>query len=226
MTYRSRSNRRCQGRMWCLAPLSPCSAGAETPGMPFPACPCPAPAAPLPPELTLAHLLPHGRPASGTATEGSLHPLAPCSGTWPRCSGLAPQHSPHFHARHVPPWVSLKCLFVPSLTARLKSSYPRQRERNILQVCNSLKRWTRSNRSLLSGRKEGRHVQTVVYSNTPVEFGSTSTDWNSVFWVFCLCQETQAHKSKVLSFLLAWFRLVPFQVLTVDFKRVISTMPY
>lgn len=67
-------------------------------------------------------------------------------------------------------------LFVPSPSARLKSSYHRQRERNILQVCNSLKHWTCSNMSLLSGRKEGRHVQTVVYSNTPVEFGSISTD--------------------------------------------------
>lgn len=107
---------------------------------------------------------------------GCLHRLAPHLGTWPRCSGPAPWHNPCFHKQHILPWVSLKCLFAPSLTARLKSSYHRQRERNILQVCNSLKHWTCSNMSLLSGRKEGRHVQAVVYSNTPVEFGSISTD--------------------------------------------------
>ena len=107
---------------------------------------------------------------------GSLHPSTLHSGTWPRYSGPAPWHGPCFHAQRISLWVSLKCLFVPSLIARLKSSYQRQRERNILQVCNSLKHWICSNMSLLLSRKEGRHVQTVVYSNTPVEFRRISTD--------------------------------------------------
>lgn len=71
----------------------------------------------------------------GTVTGSLSQPLFPC--TQPIC-----------------PQVSLKHLFVPSLAARLKSSYHRQRKRNILQVCNSLKHWTCSNISLPLGRKE------------------------------------------------------------------------
>lgn len=84
--------------------------------------------------------------------QGSPHPLAPCSGT--RKEWLAPCHSPSFHAQCICLQVSPKGLFVPSLAARLKSSYPKQRKRNILQVCNSLKHWTCSNMSLLLGRRE------------------------------------------------------------------------
>lgn len=151
----------------------------------FPCLPRPRALSPTPAEVILAHLLWQEAPTHVLGIKhgrgGSLHPLAPRLGTWPRYSGWALRHSPCFRARRTSPRVSLECLFVPHLTARLKSSYRRQRERNILQVCNSLKHWTCSSMSLLLGRKEGRHVQTVVYSNTPVEFGSISTDKNSYF---------------------------------------------
>lgn len=71
----------------------------------------------------------------GTVTGSVSQPLFPCT-------------------QLICPQASLKHLFVSSLTARLKSSYHRQRKRNILQVCNSLKHWTCSNMSLLLGRKE------------------------------------------------------------------------
>lgn len=74
--------------------------------------------------------------------------------------------SPHSltlpHSAHSPVSHRSECQFVPSLTARLKSNHHGQGERNILQICNSLQHWTCSNVSLLEGRKEGRHVQTVV----------------------------------------------------------------
>lgn len=178
--HRSRSNWKCQWYMCCLAPLSLRSAGAEMPGMPFPAWPCPKPSLLLLAEVSLAHLLWQEVPAHVLGVKhghgASLHPLAPCLGTSQRFSGPAPWHSPCFHTWHVSRWVSPQRLFVPSLTARLKSSCHRQRERNILQVCNSLKHWTFFNTSLLSGRQEGRHVQTVENSNIAVEFGSISAD--------------------------------------------------
>lgn len=99
------------------------------------------------------------------------HPVWVCHrGTVAQLRGTA-----CFHTQPVSLWARLQCLFVPSLTARWKSSYHRQRERNILQVCNSLKHWTWFRMSLLSGRKKG-DVQTVDSSNAAVEFGSISTD--------------------------------------------------
>lgn len=211
--------------MCCLAPLSLCRAGAEMPGMPFRAWPCPKPSRRLLAEVSLAHLLWQEAPAhvlwAKRGRGASLHPLAPCLGMSPRCSGPAPRHSLFPHSACFP--VSLQCLFVPSLTARWKSSYHRQRERNILQVCNSLKHWTWFNMSLLSGRKEGRRSDCGQQQHS-------CGIWEHFYGLkFCfpgvvLRDSSTRNRSNAL--LLAWFRLVSFRVLTVGFKRVISTMPY
>lgn len=135
----------------CLALLSLCSAGAEVPGTPFPAFPCLSPltcslwGCSCPPALARSS---HTRSVSSTATG-----LSPSFGTMlqnmAKEEWVALCHSPSFHAQPICPQASLKGLFVPSLASRLKSSYPRQRKRNILQVCNSLKHWTCSKMTLL-----------------------------------------------------------------------------
>lgn len=70
-------------------------------GMPFPASPL------LPAELTRAHLVWQEAPTRVLGVKhghgGSLHPLAPCLGARPRCSGPAPWHSPCFHTEHIGP---------------------------------------------------------------------------------------------------------------------------
>lgn len=113
---------------------------------------------------------------------------------------LAPWHSPCFLAQRTCPRVSLKGLFVPSLAARLKNSYHRQREGNILQVCNSLKHWTCSNMSLLLGRRED--MFRLWSTMTHLEYLWTFLVTETIFCEFCLCQETQAHKFEVMPFCL------------------------
>lgn len=135
-----------------LAPASPHSPGAETWGMQLQARRCPL-ASPPPVPLLGAPPTPMLRWQGPVGRLGSPS----CFHTW----------------HHFPASLSLECLPAPCLAARLKSNHHGQRERNILQICNSLKRWTCSNVSLLEGRKGGRHVQTVVWS-TPVQFGSVS----------------------------------------------------
>lgn len=122
----------------------------------FPCLTLPEPSHLLPAELflpTCSGRSSHSRLVSSTAI-GFSPSLAPCS---VRGQGTVPgsMSRPLFPCtQHICPQVSLKGLFVPRLAARLKSSYHRQRKRNILQVCNSLKHWTCSNMSLLLGRRE------------------------------------------------------------------------
>lgn len=210
------SNWRCQQCMCCLALLSLCSAGAEVPGTPFPAWPC---LSPLPcSQLRLFLPICSGKKLPHVFGVKHSHRFPPSFVTTSWCVAKewwwALWHSPCFHPQGICPQVSLKGLFAPGLAARLKSSYHRQRKRNILQVGNSLKHWSCSNRSLLLGR---RHVQTVVYNDTLVIFVNISSDWNYFLGVLPVPRDSSTKIQGNVLFL-AWFRFVSFQVLMVDLR--------
>lgn len=161
-----RSNRQCQGCMCCLAqPL--CCLGTPLPAHKVQTISC------APPRLLLPTCWAQSSRLASGQHWGSFH-LSFLSSFRPsirprfHLSNLPslPSFHPHAltlpHSAHFPVSHRSECQFVPSLTARLSSNHHGQRERNILQICNSLQHWTCSNVSLLEGRKEGRHVQTVV----------------------------------------------------------------
>lgn len=156
-----RSNRQCQGCMCCLAqPL--CCLGTPLPAHVVQTIAC------APPRLLHPTCQAQSSCLASGQYWGSFHlpvlPSIPPSIHPPfHLSNLPSPHSLTLpHSAHSPVSHRSECQFVPSLTARLKSNHHGQGERNILQICNSLQHWTCSNVSLLEGRKEGRHVQTVV----------------------------------------------------------------